>query len=126
MPAPAVAVGDGAADGGGAEGEGCISVSVCELDPVVGAVSVPFAAVAVPVAVDSVVRGLLPDGMAAAVAFAFSQSSWANSRVVAWSEASQEPCMQLNMVGTWLVHMQGMSRRAQEPWLVEMHVCWGA
>lgn len=61
--------------------------------------------------------------VAMAVAFTLSQSSWAKDMVAAWSSAVQEPCMQRKTVGTWEVHMQAMSRRAQEPWLEEMHVC---
>lgn len=56
----------------------------------------------------------------------WAQSSCAKSSVAACSEAEHEPCMHLKMGGTCVVHMQGVSRRGQEPWVVDMQVCyWG-
>lgn len=54
----------------------------------------------------------------------WAQSSCAKSSVAACSEAEHEPCMHLKMGGTCVVHMQGVSRRGQEPWVVDMQVCY--
>jgi hypothetical protein len=55
----------------------------------------------------------------------WAHSSCAKSSVAACSEAEHEPCMHLKMGGTCVVHMQGVSRRGQEPWVVDMQVCYG-